>query len=177
MSCFATQSAHADAGDGAVVEPDEANAVADGDDAAATTGLHTLAKVQRSDDRTHCKRMRKCRREERTAMSATAQATNATETLPPSMATTPEPCVSNPNGRAAAAIAARRGREAARRAEVSHTEVSGAAHVETHIAELDAHIIPLDCQRVHHVKVERRCAGRRLARAAQHKAQPRREGI
>ena len=31
-------------------------------------------------------------------MSATAQATNATETLPPAMATTPEPCV-RANGR------------------------------------------------------------------------------
>jgi hypothetical protein len=68
------------------------------------------------DDRTHRKRMRKRRREERTVMSATAQATNATETLPPTMATTPEPCV-RPNGREAAAIAATRRREAARRAE------------------------------------------------------------
>ena len=42
-------------------------------------------------------------------MSATAQATNATETLPPAMATTPEPCV-RPNGRAAAAIAAKKAR-------------------------------------------------------------------
>jgi hypothetical protein len=64
-----------------------------------------IQKVRRLDDRTHCKRMRKRRREERTVMSATAQATNATETLPPTMDTTPEPCV-RPNGRAAAAIAA-----------------------------------------------------------------------
>ena len=49
-------------------------------------------------------------------MSANAQATNATETLPPAMDTTPEPCA-HANGRAAAAIAATRRREAARRAE------------------------------------------------------------
>ena len=116
MSCFATQSAYADFVDGAVVEPDEANAVANGDDAAVAAGLRTHAKVRRLDDRTHRKQMRKRRRGERTVMSATAQATNATETLPPTMATTPEPCV-RPNGRAAAAIAATRRREAARRAE------------------------------------------------------------
>ena len=62
--------------------------------------------------------------------------------------------------------------------EPSHGEASGAAHVdETHIAELDAHIIPGYFQREHHAEVEHRCAGRRLTRAAQHKAQPRREGI
>ena len=107
MSCFATQSPYEDVGDGAVVEPDEANAVANSDDAAATvTGLHMHAtKVGRLDERTHRKRMRKVRREERTVMSARAQLTNATETLPPVMDTTPEPCV-RPNGRAAAAIAA-----------------------------------------------------------------------
>jgi hypothetical protein len=112
MSCFATQSAHADFGDGAVVEPDEANAVADGNDAAVPV-LHTHSKARRLDDRPHYKRMRKLRREERTVISATAQLTNATETLPPAMDTTLEPCVranGRANGRAAAAIAATRRR-------------------------------------------------------------------
>jgi hypothetical protein len=174
-SCLATQSAYTDVGDGAVVEPDEANAVADGDDAAVAAGLRTHAKVRRLDDRTHRKRMRKRRREERTVMSATAQATNATETLPPTMDITPEPCV-RPNGRDAAAMATTEG--ARLHASRATGRFSGAAHVdETHIAELDAHIIPAYLQWVHHVKVQHRCAGRRLTRAAQHKVQPRREGI
>ncbi len=106
-------------------------------------------------------------------MSATAQATNATETLPPAMATMPVPCV-HPNDRAAAAIAATRRRGGT----PSEWDASGAAHVdETHIAELDAHIIPIYHQRARRAKVERRCAGRRLTRALQHKAQPRREGV
>ncbi len=109
------QSAYADVGDGAVVEPDEANAIANGDDPAVAVSLRTHAKVGQFDDRPHCKRMRKRCREERTVMSATAQATNATETLP-HVYTAPKPCV-RPNGRAAAAIAATRRREAARRAE------------------------------------------------------------
>jgi hypothetical protein len=107
MSCFATQSPHTDVGDSAVVKPDEGNAVANGDDAAVATGLQMHAKVQQLEDSTHCRRTRKLGREERTVMSATAQETNATETLPPVMDTTPEPCV-RPNGCTAAAIATRK---------------------------------------------------------------------
>ena len=113
----AKQSAYNDVGDGAVVEPDKAKAAANGDDAAVAAGLRTHAKVRRLEDHTRRSRMRNRHREARTVMSATAQATNATETLPPSMDTTPEPYV-RPNGRAAAAIAATRRREAERRAVV-----------------------------------------------------------
>ena len=45
------QSAYADVGDGAVLEPDEADAVADGDDAAVAAALRTHAKVRRLNDR------------------------------------------------------------------------------------------------------------------------------
>ena len=120
----ATQSAYEDVGDGAVVEPDEADAAANGDDAAVATGLYMHAKIRRLDDHTHRRRMHNRHREARTAMSATAQATNATETLPPSMDTTPEPCV-RPNGRAAAAIAAKKARR--RTASRASREASGAS--------------------------------------------------
>jgi hypothetical protein len=53
---------------------------------------------------------------------------------------------------------------------------SDAAHVdEIHLAELDAHIRSIHHERALHAKVEHR-SGRRMTRASQHKAQPRREG-
>ena len=45
MRRCATQIAYEDVGDGAVVEPDEADAAANGDDAADVAGLRTHAKV------------------------------------------------------------------------------------------------------------------------------------
>ncbi len=60
MSCFATQSPYEDVGDGAVVEPDEANSVANSDDAAAVTGLHAHAKQQRSDGWTSARTASEC---------------------------------------------------------------------------------------------------------------------
>jgi hypothetical protein len=93
MSCFATQSPYEDVGDGAVVEPDEANSVANSDDAAATvTGLHMHAtKVGRLDERTHRKRMRKVRQEERTVMFVRVEPTTLTWPVPPSEIPTSPP--------------------------------------------------------------------------------------
>jgi hypothetical protein len=169
------QSAYADVGDGAVVEPNEANAVADSDDAAVAAGLRTRAKV---DGWTTARTASEC---------ANVAERSAPSCRPPHRRRTrPRGCrprwPRRPNPVCARTVAQQwrspPQEGATLHGEPSRREASGAAHVEEfYIAELDAHIIPRYHQRVRHAEVERRCAGRRLARAAQHKAQPRREGI
>jgi hypothetical protein len=199
MSCFATQSPHADVGDSAVVEPDEDNAVANGDDAAVATGLqthakgptvgrpHTLQANAKTWPRGADRHVSHGTGDERDRDVAARDRHDARTLCAPERSRSSgdrhkkEAKLHGKLRRATGrlAIATTRGRDrTASRARLAAGEVSGAAHPdEAHIAELDANIIPKYHQRVHLVKVQRGCAGRRLSRAAKHKAQPRREWI